>query len=38
MKANCVPAARTEAQSILPCQRETSMPWIGSFWALATLG
>ena len=34
MKANWVPAARTEAQSTLPCHFEMSMPWIGCCLAL----
>src|SRR3954452_18410862 len=38
MKATSVPAERTEAQSILPCHFETSMPWIGCTWARATRG
>ena len=33
-----VPAARTEAQSTLPCHFEMSMPWIGWSLALATPG
>jgi hypothetical protein len=36
MKANWVPAALTEAQSIFPCHLDTSMPWIGSDFARAT--
>src|SRR3954466_580879 len=37
MKANLVPADFTDAQSILPCHRDTSMPCTGRLCARATL-
>ncbi len=38
MKTNFVPASRTCAQSICPCQRDTSMPCTGIVSAFDTPG